>query len=162
MEKVTSGNEYRAKRRKIIELPSGDKFWLKKPGKTALVELMDLFDLNTSADVTELDYDTVMEEAKKKVLSTEELAHLIDVLFVHCVLRPKIVLEYTENDDEIWIEEIDPMDTAALFRELFEWIGFAPEKVKDTFFPGGQLAGKSDRVSSDEPGDKTVDDPEIS
>ncbi len=166
MEKIeigqpTSGAEYRAKRRKLITLPSGDKFLLKKPGKTALVELMKILGAQVAAEnVKDLDFESMVEASKEVQLSTEQLASLIDLLFAHCVLRPKIVFEYTEEDDEIWIEEIDPIDTTYLFQEIFVWINLSPESVKDTFFRGRQPPGEGDRVSSPELGNQTVKDPE--
>jgi len=153
MEQPTSGSEYRAKRRKLITLPSGDKFLLKKPGKTALVELMDIFGTQVAADeIADLDYESVVEESKKTPLSSEQLAHLIDILFTHCVLRPKIVFELTDNDNEVWIEEIDPIDTINLLSQLFEWIDLSPERIKETFFRVGQSAGEDNRISGGDAG----------
>jgi len=161
MEQATSGSEYRAKRRKLITLSSGDKFLLKKPGKTALVELMDIFDTKIDADrITDLDYEIMIEKSKENQLSSEQLARLIDVLFTHCVLSPKIVFELTDNDNEIWIEEIDPIDTINLLTQLFEWIDLSPERIKETFFRGGQSIGKDNRFDGDKLENQAVEAPE--
>lgn len=160
MEQVTSGAEYRAKRRKVITLPSGDKFLLKKPGKTALVELMDIFGTQIGTDeLTELDYESMMADAEKEKLSSEQLARLIDVLFVHCILKPKIVFELTDDDNEVWIEEIDPIDTIDLLKQLFEWIDLSPERIKETFFRSRQSSGEGDRVGGGDVGHTTVSPP---
>lgn len=163
MEQPTSGAEYRAKRRKLITLPSGDRFLLKKPGKTALVELMDIFGTQIGAsELTELDYETVMADAEKEKLSSEQLARLIDVLFINCVLEPKIVFELTDNDDEVWIEEIDPIDTIDLLKQLFEWIDLSPERIKETFFRSRQSSREGNRVGGDDVRDSSVRPPESS
>lgn len=163
IEQPTSGAEYRAKRRKIITLSSGDKLLLKKPGKTALVELMDIFGTQIAVgELTELDYESVIAEAEKSPLSSEQLARLIDVLFIHCIMKPKIVFEITDDDNELWIEEIDPIDTIDLLGQLFEWIDLSSERIKETFFRSEQPSGEDNRIGSGISRDQTVSPPKSS
>lgn len=132
------GRAYREKRRKTVEAPSGDKFTIRKPGARAFTRLFEISG-ETGEMPEDIEYalsEEGLREGAKDILSErspDELVTSMDALILECVIDPKIVADETNNDDELWIEEIDMLDYFFLFREITEFAGVTPEKLRELF-----------------------------
>jgi len=80
--------------------------------------------------------------------SSEELIASMDSLIIACVTEPKIVEHETDDDDEVWIGDIDMADYFFLFREITEFSGVTKEKLRELFRTLREPDGSADRVDS--------------
>lgn len=148
MEEGTTAGEYRAKRRKYVELSQGDKFYIRKPGRKALTEMLGIFGITITKDsaADELLEDEVRQRIEDN-LTQEQLARFINLILTGCVVRPKVKFQETEAEGELWIEDIDPEDIMLIFRAVLEFLGIDPETLDELSFRGERDAG-SDSGSS--------------
>lgn len=138
----TTGASYREKRRKYIELSQGDRFLIRRPGRKALSEMLEIFGIKISKDAAA---ESLLEdEVRKKVaenLSEEQVARFIDIVLGQCVVKPKIVFVETEAEDELWIEDVDPEDIMTIFIEVLTFLGIDPEVLEELSFRGKESSG---------------------
>lgn len=139
---ATSAKAYREKRRKSLPLPSGDVFVIRKLGSLALAEVFRILGIadKFTEDTTEDQYQDFIEEARATA-TVEQAAELIHLILTKGVAKPKIVLEDTESDDELYIEDIDPLDFDTLFNGILNFIGATAEASQEREFPGEQPPG---------------------
>ena len=135
------GKAYRESRRKTVVAPSGDEFVIRKPSARAINKLF-----ASSGEPLEMPEDIEYAlsdeglreaaEAAKKQRTPEEIEELItstDALLIECVVEPKVVADETEDDDELWVAEIDMPDYFFLYKEITELAGVTLEKLRELF-----------------------------
>jgi len=127
MEKVSSGTEYRKDRIKDFELPSGHTFRIRKPGKAIINQLMEIMQV-------QIDPENPPTADDFEVVDVETTAKLLDIVLFSCVVKPKIVTYYTESDDELWLEDVDPIDAIAIVSEVMYWSDLTKEKIDEALF----------------------------
>jgi len=140
------GRSYREKRRKTVIAPSGDEFTIRKPGARALTKL---FKGSSGSVVLPEDVEEMLsEEGMKKMAeevidkqSAEEIVNSTDELIMTSVISPKVVPNETDNDDELWIGDIDMADYFFLSKEIAEFAGVTSEKLSELFRDLGGPSG---------------------
>lgn len=130
MESVSSGSDYRKGKRQVIELPSGFKFLIKKPSGKNLTKLLNVFE----GELTDMGQEHIKELLKN--MGTEQITEFIDTIMTSCVLQPKIVDHDTENDNEVWIEDIDAEDYVKLFEAVMKFSQMTEGGLEEVSFPG--------------------------
>lgn len=146
------GKAYRDKRRKEVTAPSGDVYTIRKPGARAFTKQFK--DTIGTAEVPEdIEYalseegmkeaeETVKKELKER--TPEELITSMDALILDCVVDPKVVEHETDDDNELWVQDIDLPDYFFLFREITEFAGVTAGKIRELF----RDLGGADRTTS--------------
>lgn len=127
MEGISSGADYRKDRVKEYKLPSGFTFRIRKPNKAVLNDIM---------EIMQVQFDPEQPELEVEGMNVEQQAKLMDVIISRCIVSPKIVFEYTEKDDELWIEDFDMVDAVDMTNEILQWAGLSEEKIKAALFRG--------------------------
>ena len=154
------GRAYREKRRKTLVAPSGDEFVIRKPGAKTYTRQFKGY--REPSDLPEdIEYaltDEGMRESAREALSersSDELIASMDALIIECVVNPKVVEHETDNDDELWIEEIEMGDYFFLFTEITEFAGVTPEKLRELFRDLGRAGGSTGGDDSNPVGPET-------
>jgi len=147
------GRSYREKRRKVVVAPSGDEFTIRKPGaRTYTRQFKSANEMSElPEDIEDMLTDERLEETAKEVMkqqSPEEMLTSMDTLILACVVSPKVVDHETDNDDELWIQEIDMADYFFLFKEITEFSGVTAEKLRELFRTLRGPSGESGRDDS--------------
>ena len=127
MDEISSGDDYRKDRVKDFALPSGHTFRIRKPGKVILNKLMEIMNI-------QVDPENPPDVEAFDAVDTETTAKLLDVILFSCVVKPKIVIEYTEEKDELWLEDLDPIDAIAIVSEVMYWSDLTKEKIDEALF----------------------------
>ena len=139
---MEAGSRYREKRRRTVILPTtGEESVIRKPGAKTYTRLFDLFKAEDVSDdfdalVTQFEDLTESPELMQSALGKRtigDLVQLIDVMLIDCVIKPKIVAEYTEKPDELWIEEIELEDYFFWFQQIMEFANITPERLRELF-----------------------------
>ena len=139
---ISIAAKYKENRIRKFDVPSGGEPWtLRKPGSVTIAELFDVYNIGVEQDEiqnmsTEELTEVVKEEMENKKASSDMLARVSEVLFRNCVMNPKIVFEETDNEDELYLEYVDPEDYMAILAELMEMIGVSPERIRELLFRG--------------------------
>jgi len=115
--KVTDANEYRRKVRKIIELPSGAVFEIRKLSPLRMAEVIDIGD--------------GVDQVKIANSIRDNLVTLMRVVIPSCVVRPKIVLYDTDKKGELSFDDLEPDDLYALLDQVYEHSGLGPDEIEE-------------------------------
>lgn len=113
--KITSAKEYRNARRHEVELPSGAVFVIRKLSPMAFTDLLNIF-----GDVT-----LTQEQATATV--RENIVGIMKAIIPKCVVSPKVSFEYTEDEDVLYMEDIEPEDMFALLDAVYSFSGITAE-----------------------------------
>lgn len=140
------GRAYREKRRKDVTAPSGDIYTIRKPGARALTKLFkgSSEKVVLPEDIDEMLSDESMKEMAEEIIdkqSAEEIIASTDELIIACVINPKIVADETDDDDELWIGDVDIADYFFLSKEIAEFAGVTTEKLRELFRSLGGASG---------------------
>lgn len=152
MENVSSGSEYRKGKRQVVTLPSGFKFLIKKPSGKNLTKLLNVFE----GELTDMSQEHIKELLKN--MGTEQITEFIDTIMTNCVLRPKIVDHETDNDNEVWIEDIDAEDYVKIFEAVMKFSGVTEGGLDEASFPGKGNDRTPNRIDSTPGGPETKQD----
>lgn len=120
MDEVTSAKAYRERQRKIVTLPSGFVFEIKKMSPLTFTKMFELIGVGT---------DVTGERAEEMV--KEKLYDVLKLIIPECVVNPKIVLESTDDEDALALEDLEMDDFFALLNEISEFSGLGEESIKD-------------------------------
>jgi len=99
-------SEYRRRTTKIITVPSGFQFVIRKVPAKTLMKLMSLYEGKPNTD-----------EAMRKILPD-----VLKVLLPDCVAHPKVVLENPQGN-EILLDEIEARDAIELVTQITNFSG---------------------------------------
>ena len=160
------GRAYRDARRITVEAPSGAEFTIRKPSARATTKLLKSYSDTSKLpeSIEDIEYmlsDEGMKEAAKEALKErspeklEETIETMDALIFNCVVDPKIVAEETDNDDELWVEDIDMPDYFFLSKEIMKLAGVTIEKLRELFRDLGGAIGPTSGDDSDPNAPKT-------
>ncbi len=116
---VTTVKEYVAKQRKMVKLPSGFVFEIRKMSPLTFTKMFEL--IGVRPNETE-------EETEKKV--QEGLQGILELVIPVCVVRPRIVLG-PAGKDELSLDDLDMDDFLALLDEITEFSGLDKKSVEE-------------------------------
>ncbi|RLG45123.1 MAG: hypothetical protein DRN81_02665 [Thermoproteota archaeon] len=131
MVEVTTAKEYREKMTKIVTLPSGFNFRIRKMPPLALAKLMSIYDEALPATGREL---TPEEEEKMKEIGKRRFAEIIKVVIPDCIVEPKVSLN-PSSEDELSLDDLAADDIFKLLDEIMEFsgLGEAAKKARESF-----------------------------
>jgi len=112
---VVSPEEYRKAKTKIVSVPSGYNFKIRK--------------------MTPEVADALLKKlATKEELPPETLPELIELVLPACVIEPKIVAS-EGTSEALSVDELDPGDKIVLFMEVIDFSGLsaAAERARKSF-----------------------------
>jgi len=126
---VTSADEYRARQRKIVTLPSGFVFEIRKMSPLTFAEMFELVGASPN------DPQGVAEEKVR-----ENVYEILKLVIPKCVVSPKISLEATD-EDVLALEDLDMDDFFALLDEISTFSGLGAEDMEERQSFRDQSAG---------------------
>lgn len=127
--KITSAKKYRKGKTKVIKLPSGSVFKIKKPAGRVMASLLNLFDVKISVNE-----DLSKEEISQELEGLEfqdKLVNIMDLLIPSCVVDPKISLVETDDEDLLFIDDIEYSDLYSLIDEIMAFSGISKEATDE-------------------------------
>ena len=132
----TSGKEYREKRRKALNLPSGDTMIIRKLSSMSLAKLFTILGIadKVTEDMTNEEVSALIEKVRDEV-KPEAGSEIVNLILTKGVAKPRIVLEDTDNDEELCIEDIDPIDFEPLLTGIMNFVGATQEASEERDFP---------------------------
>lgn len=122
-EEVSSLADFKAKKGKVVTLPSGLSMRLSSPGMTAFLQ-SGMIPNSLMATITEaINKGKQPDMSKVNLEDSEELnsmLHMIDVVTYRCAVEPR-VLPIPEDDDErdpdlLYVDELDDYDKLFIFQ----------------------------------------------
>jgi len=117
---TTSASEYRAGQRRMVTLPSGYVFEIRKMSPLTFSELFNVIGVEANASE---------EVAAERV--RENLVEVIKVVIPKCVVKPKIALEASDDEDVLSLEDLDMDDFTVLFEEISAFSGIGEKETDD-------------------------------
>jgi len=118
-----SAEEYRKLTTKVVKAPSGFEFMIKKLSLKATNRIFQLLGLRE----TTIDTKTLQEDPELR----KNLAQVIDIVLTDAVVKPRIVLNVVNPNEELSIVEITYEDGLSLFTEILDFSGLSPEKASE-------------------------------
>ena len=116
---VTEAKEYLAQQRKMVTLPSGFVFEIRKMPPMVYARMKDLIGVGPN------DSPEGIEEKVEK--GQQEMMELV---VPRCVVRTKIVLE-NPAEDELSLDDLEIEDFLALLEEISEFSGISEEGIQE-------------------------------
>ena len=155
--KVTKGSAYRKGKTKLVELPSvieGTEeehpvFKIRKPTPGTAVKLYRALglELPTTAESEAEAYEQLEESSIKvdKELLMANIDVILDILLTDCVIDPKIVLEATDDPEDIPVYEIPDEDSLELFKAIWDFSPWSKKAQEErSFLPEVASEGSQD------------------
>jgi len=149
---VSTPTDYRKGKTKLLKLPSGHVFEIRKLTLPAMMDLMKVLNIDVPAGTPVDQVEGLMKERMEKAQFKEDVIAAVDLIIPKCVIRPKIVPSQVAGENELSIAEIDPADSLELFQSIIEFSGL--EEMTKKF--RGQPSGEGDRQPSTELARPTV------
>lgn len=115
--KITSPKEYLKGQRKRITLPSGALFEIRKLSPVAFGEILKIMGPETARDMDDVIRDKIVD--------------IMKVIVPRCVVKPKITLEDTGDEDKLSLEDLEMQDVFALLDEVYAFSGLTTEDVEE-------------------------------
>jgi len=112
--------EYVEKTRKDITLPSGLPVTIRKLPPRLLFKLFSALPVGKTAK----------EIADTPVLR-EQFPRLVEEMLPACFVKPKVTLEPTEKDGELYIDDMYPDDVFFAIEAIFRHSGITAERLKE-------------------------------
>lgn len=124
--------QYRKSTQFDIELTNGLKFLCKKAGRRVYDVLMASVDPEKFKDVN---MEEISEEEVQELFggNMEDMAIFMDVMVTDMVLKPKIVMEETEDPGSLWIHDLEYLDGMELFYQLMKKVEVDEERLAKLF-----------------------------
>ena len=126
---ITSAKKYREGKTKVVTLPSGDVFMIKKPGGRTMAKVSQLFEINI-----DLQDNPSKEEIAKELAGLhlqDNLVEIMDLLIPGCVVEPKVSLVETHDEHTLFIDDIEYNDLYALLDEIMAFSGLSEQSMKE-------------------------------
>jgi len=117
--KTTSPAEYRKKSRKIVELPSGAVFEIRK--LSPLVYGAALEKMGVKADTSPDSAESVVRE---------NIFELMKTVVPKCVMSPKVAVDPV-SEDELDYEDIELADLTMLLDEIYKFSGLSVQAQEE-------------------------------
>ena len=115
--KITSPKEYLKGQRKKITLPSGAVFEIRKLSPIAFGEILKITGPETARDMDDVIRDKIVD--------------IMKIIVPRCVVKPKITLEETDDEDSLSLEDLEMQDVFALLDEVYAFSGLSTEDTKE-------------------------------
>ena len=115
--KITSPKEYLKGQRKKITLPSGAVFEIRKLSPIAFGEILKITGPETARDMDDVIRDKIVD--------------IMKVIVPRCVVKPKITLEETDDEDKLSLEDLEMQDVFALLDEVYAFSGLSTEDTEE-------------------------------
>jgi len=125
--KIATAKEYRKAMTKVIRLPSGFYFRIRKMSPQAMAQLMDIYGEVLPRGRREL---TPEEREKIREIGHEKFAEILKIVIPSCVVEPKIV-ENATSEDELSLDDLSSDDLFALLDEITAFSGLTVEAAKE-------------------------------
>ncbi len=116
---VTTVKEYIAKQRKMVELPSGFVFEIRKMSPLTFTKMFELIGVRPNE---------TKEETEEKIQGG--LQEILELVIPVCVVNPRIVLGLA-GENELSLDDLDMDDFLALLDEITEFSGLGKEDVEE-------------------------------
>ena len=104
----------------MVTLPSGYVFEIRKMSPLTFSELFNVIGVEANASE---------EVAAERV--RENLVEVIKVVIPKCVVKPKIALEASDDEDVLSLEDLDMDDFTVLFEEISAFSGIGEKETDD-------------------------------
>lgn len=116
MSKIATASEYRKKQRKLVELPSGFIFEIRKLSPIAYGEVLDKMGIKpTQAN---------SEEAENII--RDRMLDVMKLVLPEGVVSPKIAIE-SDDEDVLLFSDLDLNDVTVLLEEIYDFSGLTSE-----------------------------------
>ena len=128
--KPVSAKEYRKAMTKVIRLPSGFHFKIRKMPPSALAKLMKVY-----GELPPARRDLTPEEKERlRRTGMEKFADIIAAIIPDCVVEPKISTN-PKSEDELSLQDLPSDDLFALLDEITAFSGLTgpTAKARETF-----------------------------
>ena len=123
--KIATAEEYKSKQTKVIRLPSGFHFRIRKMSPTTMAKLMNVYGDALPPARREL---TPEETAKMQEIGRKKFAEILEAVVPKCVVEPKISANPGKN--ELALDDLSSDDIFALLDEITTFSGLATPAVE--------------------------------
>jgi len=114
---ITSAQEYKARRQKVVRLPSGALFKIRKISPKVLGQLFSALNVQPGNP----------EQLQQSFI--DKLPLVIDILFPSCIVEPRV--EVNPSDPNVLsVDDIDPNDAFFLINAIMEFSGLTEEAMR--------------------------------
>lgn len=120
MDEITLASEYRAKQRKIVTLPSGFTFEIRKMSPLVFAKMFDV-----------LGYEANVSKEQTESIIKEKLEEILKLIIPNCVVKPKISLEPTDDEEVLCLEDLEMDDFYTLLDEISNFSGLSEDDMKE-------------------------------
>ena len=118
-EEIVSARAYKSTKKKIVTLPSGFKFEIRKVPPSVYGDILAILDVSN------------VGPNEATTLSQKHLVDILKIIIPRCVVRPKIVVECTDDEDVLCLDDLDYADGFALLDHIYEFSGITAEAAKN-------------------------------
>jgi len=125
---VTSVEEYRKRIYKIVELPSGAKFKIRKMSPSLVNEVLSILGIKLSPSLSPEEARKEFEQKMSDKDFPKFLAEVAPLVVSNCVVEPKISLNPSE--DALSFDELEPMDVFNLLTQILDFTGLTAEAAE--------------------------------
>jgi len=125
--KIATAKEYRKAMTKVIRLPSGFHFRIRKMPPQAMAKLMDVYGEVLPRGRREL---TPEEREQLREIGRRKFAEILKVVIPSSVVEPKIVEKVT-TEDELSLDDLSSDDLFALLDEITAFSGLTAEAAEE-------------------------------
>jgi len=131
MEKIATAKEYRKTQTKVIRLPSGFYFRIRKMSPTAMAKLMEVYGETLPPGRRE---PTPEEMERMREVGRKKFAEILKVILPTCIVEPKVSLNPT-SEDELALDDLASDDIFALLDEITAFSGLGPKAaaIRESF-----------------------------
>lgn len=121
--KPTTAAEYRKEAYKLLTLPSGNVFKVRKPDIFVMAEVLEQTGVEIPTELKRSEVGKYIKEQMSQVDLKKALPKVISVLLPACCVEPKVALEANPDKNVLAIHEIDPSDAIYTLNTILDWVG---------------------------------------
>jgi len=128
---IAKAGEYRKTQSKVIRLPSGFYFKIRKMSPLAMAKLMDVYGDTLPPGRRE---PTPEETEKMRDIGRKKFAEILKAVLPECIVEPKVSLT-PASESELSLDDIASDDVFALLDEIttFSGLGARAAAIRESF-----------------------------